>query len=457
MQLEHVEFDMETCVDEALEMVASTAQTKGLELGATIDPEVPSRFWGDPARLRQALVNYLANAIKFTQKGAVRLSVELEPDTNPRKLRFAVTDTGVGLTLSQQQRLFNPFTQADASTSRHYGGTGLGLVICKRLAEAMGGEVGVESIPNTGTTFWLTAALEPVAREEESRTAKGRILLLNVDGLSNTGTIENILSRGGYAVDPVAAAEALDTLKTGRYHAVFIDAGRSVINSFNLGRQIRSNPAYSQLPLLLLVLPGDAFAHDRARMFGFQDCLAAPFRRAPLLNAAARALGLRETEAGCKPDMLPPPDLQGRRILVAEDNPTNQRVVVLLLEQLGAKVDIYGDAMDAARAALRDRYDLILMDLRMPEMDGFAATSVIRTGEANAGRRTPIVAVTAHALHGERERCLAAGMDDFLAKPIVTARFHQVLARLLPPLAAPEAGGELPAGTPALPPMPPSK
>jgi two-component system, sensor histidine kinase and response regulator len=442
--LERVDFELRPAVEEVVELVAELAHQKRLDLVAVVDPAVPLWAAGDVGRVRQVLVNLVSNAIKFTEKGEVAVRVTaLTADANSALVRFAVTDTGIGIPPETVARLFQPFTQADASTTRKFGGTGLGLAICKQLAELMGGAVGVESTAGVGSTFWFTVRLEPKpapsVQEPAARSWPGRRALL-VDA-GRTRREEMARELRGAAIDVAfaeGAAGAMEALRRagaeGRpFDAAFIDAVLPDANALELTQSLRADPSAATMALVL-VSPlgqrnddGDLVAADvtrvltrpvrRAQLFGalmeiFGECASAPSLAAPKPAAEAAALNLR--------------------VLVAEDNPVNQKLMGALLRRLGARVDMVGNGREAVEAARSVRYDLVLMDCQMPEMDGLEATAAIRQQEAASGRHTPIIAVTANAMTGDAERCLAAGMDDYLSKPVALAQLEKALRRWVP-------------------------
>ncbi|MBL8840984.1 MAG: response regulator [Planctomycetes bacterium] len=459
MTIEVVDFDPRHLVEESLSLLASRAQQKGLELCCQIAPEVPAWAAGDPGRLRQILLNLVGNAIKFTAKGEVVVRIGVErADAAATLLRFEVEDTGIGITPEQQQKLFQSFSQADASTTRRFGGTGLGLAISKRLTELMQGAIGVRSADGRGSCFWFTAALGVRAAppsEAEPRIALGgqRVLIVD-DNATNRRILGKQLEGFGLAfaaADGGAAALALLEAEhaAGRsFDLAILDYMMPEMDGLQLAARIGADPRFAKLPLVLLssaVARGQVRANepDRfaayllkpARVNQLRDCLrdvvgaAAAPRRASAPSAAATAAPPRR-----------PIGSRGR-LLLAEDNPVNQKVAVRLLENLGWRVDVAANGVEAVLAASRLPYDAVLMDCQMPEMDGYEATRELRQREAarGAGRRQIVLAMTANAMQGDREACLACGMDGYLAKPIRKEELARELDRFVPPPVVPPA------------------
>ena len=455
LALETVDFDVRAILEDALDLVAEPARKKGLEFGGFAAPDVPQMVKGDPGRIRQVLLNLLSNAVKFTALGSVSVRVTVDEALGSRAtIRFEVVDTGVGIPTHVQQRLFQPFTQADASTTRKYGGTGLGLAISRQLAEAMGGEVGVRSVPGQGSTFWFTIRAERLALEHESVVTaqlRGRRALCVDDHDISLHVFRSLLSNWGVDVTcvstPQAAMAALDDADaTGRpIDFAILDQQMPGIDGFTLGDLMRGRPATATLPLLLsssVVLPGGL---DEATSRGFAGLVTKPVKKRYLLQALMQALALQSVPggtvaagAGAAPGTAP---VRRMRILLAEDNPVNQRVAVRMLDKLGHRVDAVGNGLEAVEALGRLPYDIVLMDCQMPECDGYQATALIRQREQSGARRTAIIALTANAMEGDRQRCLDAGMDDYLPKPLRFDDLRAVLERQAAqtPLAEPAA------------------
>jgi CheY-like chemotaxis protein len=398
---------------------------------------VPETVCGDPGRLRQVLLNVVGNAIKFTAEGEVILDVAVASQTIDKvTLRFAVKDTGIGIPRDKQQQIFQAFTQADSSTTRRYGGTGLGLAIASRLVELMGGTLSVESEPDRGSTFHFTSDFELPLIAAAGRVLQGpkaledlRILVVD-DNATNRRILEEMLASWQMKATSAAdGAAALETLRRAaqadeRFHAVVSDCQMPEIDGFGLARSIRRDEQLTDTPIVMLTSverPDDA---ARCRKLGIDACLSKPVKHSDLLDALATLFGVstrRGRGAVAMPARSPARSLE---ILVAEDNAVNRKLVTTLLRKRGHQVTAVENGLEAVAAidAVRDRpFDVVLMDLQMPEMGGFEATHAIREREG-VDRHVPIVALTAHAMQGDRERCLAAGMDGYLSKPIDVSR-----------------------------------
>ncbi len=454
LELEVIDFDLVQVIEEAAALVAEPAQRKGLELVVECGPGLPSSVRGDPARLRQVLLNLASNAVKFTPEGEVLLRARpiesVDDADHDVTIRFEVVDTGIGVTEAHRQRLFEPFSQADASTTRRFGGTGLGLAISRRLVAAMGGDLGFDSTPGAGSTFWFTLPLRRQAgADPHPHTVPGGLRVLVVDDNETAGRILADQLRAWDLHCDVArdGADALDVLGAGsaagrRYDVALIDVGLPGIDGFELARRIAADAALAGTrPVLLTSAPvaGRAGAGPSPVV-----SLTKPVRLSQLseiLTSAGPPSGSTRTPSALP--TTPPADLRGH-ILVVEDNTSNQLVAVGILRLLGYRADVASDGAEALDALRRTDFDAILMDCQMPEMDGFTATGEIRRSEG-AGRHTPIIAMTAGASDSDRERCLAAGMDDFLSKPVKPRDIGNALARWVgsghhaaaPPAAAP--------------------
>ncbi len=442
MELEKLDFDLQTVVEEAAELVSEAARRKGVRIYTSLGPEVPYGVRGDPGRIRQVLLNYLSNAVKFTPSGEIRVVVSGDP-SGGRLLRCEVSDTGIGLTAEQRERLFMPFSQADSSTTRRFGGTGLGLAICKKVVSLMGGEVGVESELGRGSTFWFTMRLEPSGTLHGSAVpgpVLGKQAMVAGGGDTDRAALARQLQRAGLRTTPVAGRqEALDRLLRAVQDRNAFDLAAIVADPEGLetARAIRNRPELRGLALLLFASPDDREAREQAEAMGCV-CLKNPVRQSHLLAAVARALS-PETPA---PLQAAPARFAGH-VLVADDNLTNQKVAKLLLQRLGCHVDTVADGREAVAAVQRVQYDLVFMDCQMPELDGCDATRLIRSGETPGGRRTPIVALTANALQGDNEECIAAGMDGYLAKPVRADALAAVVSQWLPQAGLPQLAAAL--------------
>ncbi len=446
LELERIEMDLRAHVEEVAATLAVQAAAKDLELVVDVALDLPARVMGDPGRIRQALSNLVSNAIKFTAKGEVAIRVEREPGAD--RVRFAVRDTGVGLAPEVLPRLFRPFMQADASTARQYGGTGLGLSIVKRLAELMGGDVGVQSRQGSGSTFWFSARLPACASQPEPPAARpvdadGRRILVVDDNDTNRRVIRELLG-GSYEVETAATAiEALSVLQRAAEHgtpfqAVLTDHRMPGIDGLEFARRVRATESIAELRLVLYSSIDDRSSRQEIRELGFAGHLTKPMRRGELLATMERVLSHAALEFTQRLRAIVTRDVivedhqrRGRTVLLVEDNPTNQRVAQLFLERAGCEVVLAGDGREALAVLKKRSVDLVLMDLQMPVMDGLEATRRIRAGE-NEGPRLPIVALTASAMKEQVEICMAAGMDDLLAKPIERDRLEAMLERYAP-------------------------
>ena len=445
LTVERVDFDLDRLLGDCTTLIADKVAAKDLELIVEVLPEVPPRLRGDPLRLGQVLVNYMNNAVKFTDHGEVALRVSVQDrNADGVLLRFAVRDTGIGLTTEQQASLFHSFQQADSSTTRRYGGTGLGLVISKRLAELMGGTVGVESRPGQGSTFWFTARLE-VGEEAPANPVpladlRARPVLLVEDNEHAREVIAAMLRGLGCVVDTAAeGAEGLERVhqaaQTGSpYHLIFLDWRMPGLDGIATATSIRGL-RLPQPPLVLLITAYDRDeVLDAARAAGVDEVLAKPLSPSSLLDAVLRLMNPGGQRADDDESATPATDLsaiRGARILLVEDNPLNQEVAIEMLRQEGMQVDLAEDGVQALDRVRSTDYDLVLMDMQMPVMDGETATRAIRLLPDRAD--LPIVAMTANTMAGDRERCLAAGMNDHLGKPIDPDRLWAALLRWVKP------------------------
>jgi PAS domain S-box-containing protein len=431
LQLDPVVFHLRDAVGDTVRALAVRAQQKGLELACRVGPDVPEHVVGDPGRLRQVLVNLVGNAIKFTEKGEVVVSVR--KDGGSGLLRFEVTDTGIGIPPEKLATVFLPFEQADRSTTRRYGGTGLGLSISVQLVELMGGEMVVSSEPGRGSTFGFTARLpaaEPpagAAAPRPVRLAGLRVLAVD-DNETNRRILEEVLQ--GWQMRPTMCQDARAALaEAGRaaaagepYPLILLDAHMPEMDGFDLALAVKQSPPLRGATLVMLTSAGQTDDIARCRELGIEAYLLKPLKQTDLLATLLNALDVAQRqappgEAGATPRSL--------RVLLAEDNVVNQKLGVRLLEKRGHRVTVVGDGEAALRALERDEFDLVLMDVQMPRLDGLEATALIRRGET--GRRLPIIAMTAHAMKGDRERCLAAGMDGYIAKPIQPKELYEVI------------------------------
>ncbi|MCC7052152.1 MAG: response regulator [Gemmatimonadaceae bacterium] len=431
LELHRTDFDVQQSVEDVCEMLAPRAHGKGLDLIVRIAPAVHRNVFGDVMRLRQVLVNLIGNAIKFTTSGNVQLRVsQVEQDDQRQVLRFDVQDTGIGITPEVASRLFMPFVQADSSTTREYGGTGLGLAIARQLVELMGGTIVLESAPGQGSTFSFTVALDlrpldTTAPLTPARALQGSRVLVIDDNAINREVLREQLGAWGATVDEAdSGSGGLETLAgAAPYDVMILDFTMPNMDGGEVARSVRANPAWRGMPILLLSSVGGT-AHALETAAPVDAMLTKPVRQRELAERLASLIkGSTESHVGGAepaPDSAEPaePARQGRRILLAEDNPVNQLVATGMLEGAGCIVTVASNGLEAVQLATTQRFDLILMDCMMPELDGYGATATIRSHEDDGPFRTPIVALTASALAGERQRCLAAGMDDYLTKPM---------------------------------------
>jgi len=455
LDLEHVGFELRETVEEVAELLAVGARRKKVELGCYVSPALPAVVAGDPGRLRQVLSNLVGNAVKFTEQGEVVLRVEAAAERGRYVLAcFEIADTGIGIPSEVLGRLFQPFAQADASTKRHYGGTGLGLAISAQLVELMGGEIEVESAPGRGSVFRFTVPLE--VRPGQGRRAEGplaepgavRVLCVD-DNASSRLILERLLQGWGLDVDAVASGpEGLARLRAAHaerrpYRVAVADLVMPDMDGIELTRRIKADPAFAGVAVILLTAFGMREDAERAREAGALRCLTKPARASLVHDALRAALGreaaLPAAEAPARRGVEPL--RPGIRVLLAEDNSVNQEIASRQLAKLGVEVAVVSNGRAALDALARASYNVVLMDCQMPEMDGFAATAEVRRRELGTDRHTPIIAMTASALAGDRERCLRAGMDDYLSKPVKLEKLREVLAHWAGVQAAPSTPG----------------
>ena len=461
LAFENIDFDLVDMVEGTLELVAARAHAKAIEIASWVHPQVPVNLKGDPGRLRQVLANLLSNAVKFTQQGEVVARVEKEADLEGKVvLRFSVSDTGIGIPPDALPKIFQAFTQADGSTTRKYGGTGLGLAISKQLVELMHGRIGVESLVGQGSTFWFTVPLEkqPAAVESafreavEDRLAGLRVLIVD-DNATNRQILHYQLSAwrmiNGQAANGVDALSALRREAQGGqpYHLAILDHQMPEMDGFTLARAIKQDSELAKTRLVMLTSLGQRSESNELEGTGLAAYLVKPVKQSRLFDCLANVMQEpREPSALTKSGSPPPlpllmaqPPERELRILVAEDNVVNQKVAVRQLQKLGFGANCVANGLEVLDAVERIPYDVILLDCQMPEMDGFEATHALRNREAKAPGTPPlyIIALTANALQGDRERCLAAGMNDYISKPVQLADLQAALRRAGEHLGAP--------------------
>lgn len=436
LRFEKIPFNLLDAVESTADLMASRAHEKGLQLSCFVREDVVCGVEGDPTRLRQVLLNLMGNAIKFTEKGEVHVNISrLALKEGAQTLRFEIVDTGIGIARDMQDRLFLAFTQADGSTTRKYGGTGLGLYISKQLIEMMNGELGVTSAPGIGSTFWFTLTL-PVsgAREPLKPKFPGCSALIVTEEPAHQKVLSHYLRElgiwSGVVTDPLKAIEELrdNCSRDNGYSIVIIDTHLCGMDGNTLARTIRGETEFADLPLLMVTsLSTDTV--EELNKYGSIPCLTKPLKRDALHQMITRLLTRKnfEPEAAepARPKVLC--ERSAARILIAEDNIVNQRLAVRILQKLGYSADVVPDGVKAISALTEKSYDLILMDCQMPEMDGYEATRVIRKGNSDV----KIVAMTANAMQGDREKCLESGMDDYVSKPIKVEELAATLKRQL--------------------------
>ena len=448
LELEVLDFDLRATFEDAAELLALRAHEKGIEFISRINPEVHTFLRGDPGRLRQILINLGNNAIKFTSKGEVVIEAKAELETDDRlKIRVEVRDTGIGIPPDKIELLFTAFQQADASTTRRFGGTGLGLTISKRLAGLMGGDIGVESVEGRGSTFWFTAVFDKQTNRDRLRwlppaDIQGvRVLVVDDNATNRLVVAEQLASWGVRHEEAENAVNAIAWMHAARaagdpFRIMITDLQMPGTDGESLGKAIKADPELRDTHLIMmssLVMRGDA---KRLKAIGFSAYLTKPVKQSQFYDCLATVLG-----GAVAPARTPEPNLVTRhtlnetrrhmiRILLAEDNLTNQKVALGILAKLGFGADIANNGREAIQALEVVPYDIVLMDVQMPEMDGFEATRVIRSGKTSVLNPTiPIIAITAHAMKGDHERCLEAGMDDYISKPIAPQALADVIEK----------------------------
>jgi len=447
LELDLIPFDLRESLGETMMALSFRAHQKGLELVYEVQPEVPEALLGDPGRIRQILVNLIGNAIKFTEHGEIFVCVdELSPGSATTSLHFAIKDTGVGIPADQQEKIFEAFSQVDGSMTRKYGGTGLGLSICVRLVKMMGGRVWLESHPGQGSTFHFTAQLAvqdtAFARPIPLQPAQLRDLhmLIVDDNFTNRRVLHGMLTRWGMHPTAVeggrAALQALEIANsTGHpFPLILLDGQMPDMDGFALAEQIQKDPSLVAVTIMMLTSAGHLGDAARCRELGISAYLVKPIRQTQLLDAICQVLNNVSTAKN-----LPlvtrhslREDKHRSRILLAEDNAVNQTLAVRLLEKRGYSVMVAGNGAEAVEAFEKHQFDVVLMDIQMPVMDGFEATAAIRAKENLTGGHIPIIAMTAHALKGDQERCISAGMDGYVSKPIRTSELFSMIEAMLP-------------------------
>jgi len=450
LELEKISFNLRTTVEDVAYTLAKRAEDKGLELACLIHPDLATDLRGDPSRIRQVIINLVGNAIKFTQQGEIVIRAEATAQTEKEAtVHFSVQDTGVGIPYDRQVAVFERFTQADGSTTRKYGGTGLGLTISKQLVEAMGGQIGVESTPGVGTTFWFDITFEKQpARPHgtaplllQSVNLKG-LHILGVDDLAiNRMIITKMVEGFGSRIETVATgAKALEALQHAHrsgdpYRIVLLDMQMPGMDGEQTASAILNDPAARDVKIIILTSIGHRGDASRLEALGCSGYLLKPVKQHMLYESLVAVLGqkIEEPPKLITRHLLTEQKRAGQRLLLAEDNAINQKLAVVLLQKAGYSVDTVENGRQAVEKSQQEMYNAILMDVQMPELDGFEATGQIRKRELNSSQHIPIIAMTAHVLVGDRERCLKAGMDDYVSKPLEPQFLFAMLDRWIQP------------------------
>ncbi|MEN6602492.1 MAG: response regulator, partial [Bryobacteraceae bacterium] len=451
MDLERLDFNLHEELARAVKPFSGVAGAKGLELVFSAAPEVPESLAGDPDRLRQILSNLLSNAVKFTASGEVAVTVDcFESNGNDCILGFTVADTGIGVAREKQDFIFDAFRQADGSTTRKYGGTGLGLAICYRLVAMMGGRIWVESELGQGSRFHFTARFgigKGVHASVDAARLEGLSVLIVDDNATNRRILSGYARRWGMRAEEAGSGEAAleDITRAKRAGAPFplvlVDALMPGMDGYQLAERIATSDGCEETVVLMLSSSDLTCSAERRRASRIEHCLLKPIDRESLYEAITRALGLANYRNTGEPAARMPdrPDREGASlsVLLVEDNAVNRTVGVRFIERLGYRATAVEDGLEAIAAFERAKFDLVLMDVQMPGMDGFEATRAIREREAPAGVHTPIIAMTAHALKGDREKCLAQGMDGYVAKPVTRLELDREIRAVMERFATP--------------------
>jgi len=452
LNIENIDFDLHRVVEGSIELLTQRAQAKNIELASLIDSDVHTQLRGDPGRVRQVLTNLLGNAVKFTERGEVFVRATKESETFTHiVVRFAISDKGIGISEAGQHRLFQAFTQADGSTTRKYGGTGLGLAISKQLVEMMGGEIGVKSILGQGSTFWFTIELEKQPEQSQAASpAEAHLEGVRVLIVDDHATNRKILlhQTTAWRMRPQEAGNGLQALELLRlaaaqgqpFEIVIMNLMMSGPDDFQLARAIKADADIAGVKLVLLPSLSQRGHADEARHAGIAAYLTKPVKQSQLYDCLVTIMAETHTQTSAHHPLSmvtrhsleeSGPRASQKLILLAEDNVVNQKVALRQLQKLGyIAIDVVANGREALRAIEGKDYDVILMDCQMPEMDGYEATTEIRQREGSR-KRTPIVAMTAHALERDREKCLAAGMDDYVSKPVKLEELRNVLTMFL--------------------------
>ncbi|MBF0546249.1 MAG: response regulator [Candidatus Riflebacteria bacterium] len=452
LDLEILDFDLRTTIEETAELLSIKSNDKKLELICIVDLNIPPFVRGDPGRLRQIIMNLAGNAIKFTQKGEVAIRATLENEESDQiTVRFSITDTGIGIPENKQNSLFNPFTQLESSISREYGGTGLGLAISKQLSEMMGGQIGVKSELGKGSNFWFTTVLKkqttPVVSEfEDFGDLKNLKVLIVDDNDTNRSLLKMLLSSWGCRFEETSEGfPALEMLRTAvkdkdPFQMIVLDSQMPGLDGISLGQEIKKDSLISKTDMILMTSLGQRVNVQNLEGIGFTSYLSKPVRQGKLRECMKITIGPRS-----KPKWSPEITKQTIadsvkkrvRILLAEDNPVNQQVAMAILKKQGYRSDAVGNGREAVKALQDISYDIVFMDCQMPEMDGFEATKIIRSKNSTVKKpNIPIIAMTANAMVGDKEKCIEAGMDDYLSKPVRPQELAAILEKWLTKLSS---------------------
>lgn len=445
LDLETIDFDLRTTLEDMGDMLALKAQEKGLEYICMIHPDVPSLLYGDPGRLRQIIVNLASNAIKFTEKGEVVVRAFLEhEDAGYATIRFSVSDTGVGIPQESMERLFDKFSQVDSSTTRKFGGTGLGLTISKQLAEMMGGNIGLESSEGKGSLFWFTAVFKQQVQEAPLPVAvkdiKGTRVLIVDDNKTNRRLLkEQLASWECPHQEASGGTEALKILRRAvidkaPFEIAVVDMQMPEMDGETLGQKIKQDPDLKYTRLVMMTSVGKRGDARRFKEIGFTAYLTKPVKQSQFYNCLSMISGFQmDVSEDRSPRIVTRHSIaeyekQKIRLLLAEDNEINQKVALGILKNFGYRTDVVSNGKDAVKAMERIHYDMVFMDCQMPEMDGYTATKEVRSLQSNVlDHNVPIIAMTAHAMKGDREKCLASGMDDYISKPIQPEKLLEMI------------------------------
>ncbi|MBZ5535564.1 MAG: PAS domain S-box protein [Acidobacteriia bacterium] len=444
LTFEILDFDLKEVIEDILTLVGKAAKTKKLELAGIVRPDVPTQLRGDPGRLRQILTNLVSNAVKFTERGSVTVRAANQAETTTHvTLRFEVVDTGIGIAPGTQARLFKAFSQADSSTTRKYGGTGLGLAVSKQLVEMMGGQIGVRSSVGEGSTFWFIVCLEkqlhPLALKENEKEGPARLRLLIVDNNPTTRLVLQHQAQGR-EIDAKCAANGVEALRLLReassskhpYDLAVLDQSLQELGGMALARAIRADPDITRIRVILLTSTNMTTDPEQLSEAGIDACLPKPVKPEQLFDCLTRLMPQSPSRAMRMPlaPTLEPRPVRKLRVLVAEDNLLNQKVTLGQLRKLGYRGDAVANGLEVQEAIQRIPYEVILMDCQMPEMDGYEASRQVRLREQRQHKKPIyIIAMTAHAMVGDREKCLAAGMDNYLSKPVRLEELRNMLER----------------------------